>query len=158
MVDARTVAEEFIRLGILEKHQASAKMIKNWVQKGLQAGSEILWHNESYVFLRVVEKLVSDKSPVSAMNRSLTALRSLAAGPDYVPLGAPVRHQQKRDPPYEGLLIAQDTGSVIKGSQRADIFLGSGDIAGDKASQIKDGGSLFVLLPFKRAMLLSSHE
>ena len=55
-------------------------------------------------------------------------------------------------------MIAQDTGPVIKGSQRADIFLGSVDIAGDKASQIKDGGSLFVLLPFKRAMLLSSHE
>jgi membrane-bound lytic murein transglycosylase A len=154
----KSVAEEFIRLGILEKHQASAKMIKSWVRKNPQAGSKILWHNESYVFFRVVEKLASDKGPVGAMNRSLTALRSLAVDPDYVPLGAPVWINKKGTPPMRRLMIAQDTGSVIKGSQRADIFLGSGDIAGDKASQIKDGGSLFVLLPFKRAMLLSSHE
>ena len=95
----KSVAEEFIRLGILEKHQAAAKMIKNWVRKKPQAGSEILWHNESYVFFRVVEKLASDKGPVGAMNRSLTALRSLAVDPDYVPLGVPVWINKKKEAP-----------------------------------------------------------
>ena len=97
----KSVAEEFIRLGILEKHQASAKMIKNWVRKNPQAGSKILWHNESYVFFRVVEKLASDKGPVGAMNRSLTAFTIVGSRSGLRSFGCTGLDQQKRDPPYE---------------------------------------------------------
>jgi membrane-bound lytic murein transglycosylase A len=51
-------------------------------------------------------------------------------------------------------MIAQDTGSVIKGAQRADIFVGSGPNAGKDAGRIKNSGSLYVLLPMKRALAL----
>jgi membrane-bound lytic murein transglycosylase A len=49
-------------------------------------------------------------------------------------------------------MIAQDTGSAIKGAQRADIFYGTGDAAGDIAGRIKDPGRLVVLLPIETAL------
>ena len=49
------------------------------------------------------------------------------------------------------LMVAQDTGSAIKGAQRADIFFGTGDMAGRKAGQIKDGGRMITLLPIQMA-------
>ena len=48
-------------------------------------------------------------------------------------------------------MIAQDTGSAIKGAQRADIFFGTGEEAGRDAGRIKDGGRMVVLLPIQSA-------
>jgi membrane-bound lytic murein transglycosylase A len=48
-------------------------------------------------------------------------------------------------------MIAQDTGSAIKGAQRADIFFGTGDDAGRAAGRLKDGGRMIILLPIQRA-------
>ncbi len=45
------------------------------------------------------------------------------------------------------LMIAQDTGSAIKGAQRADIFYGTGDAAGDLAGRTKTTGRMITLLP-----------
>jgi len=47
--------------------------------------------------------------------------------------------------------MAQDTGGAIKGMQRADIFYGTGDAAGNAAGTVKDGGRMIVLLPIDRA-------
>ncbi len=44
-------------------------------------------------------------------------------------------------------MVAQDVGSAIKGPQRGDIYLGSGDKAGRLAGITKHPGSFFVLLP-----------
>jgi membrane-bound lytic murein transglycosylase A len=51
-------------------------------------------------------------------------------------------------------MVAQDTGSRVKGAQRADIFWGTGDQAGKLAGQIKDDGRMYVLLPIQRAYAL----
>ncbi len=47
-----------------------------------------------------------------------------------MPLGAPVWIEKGGHNPLRRLMIAQDTGSAIKGAQRADIFFGTGDKAG----------------------------
>jgi membrane-bound lytic murein transglycosylase A len=51
-------------------------------------------------------------------------------------------------------MVAQDTGSAIKGAQRADIFYGTGDAAGRAAGRIKDGGRMIRLLPIQMAHAL----
>ena len=53
--------------------------------------------------------------------------------------------------PIRRLMMAQDTGGAIKGMQRADIFYGTGDGAGDAAGTVKDGGRMILLLPIDRA-------
>ena len=88
------------------------------------------------------------------MNRSITAERSLAVDPAFVPLGAPVWLEKNGAEPFSRLMIAQDTGSRIKGAQRADIFIGTGDEAGRRAGTIRDTGRMVVLLPIQRAYAL----
>jgi membrane-bound lytic murein transglycosylase A len=52
-------------------------------------------------------------------------------------------------------MIAQDTGSAIKGAQRADIYFGTGEQAGRAAGRIKDPGRMIVLMPIQTAYALA---
>ena len=150
----RSIGVELVRRGVYEAHQVSAEVIKNWVRRNPIEGRELLFHNPSYVFFRKLTKLSSDAGPLGAMNRSVTAMRSIAVDPAYVPLGAPVWIEKEGDGPIRRLMIAQDTGSAIKGPQRADIFFGTGDDAGRSAGRLRDPGRLVVLLPIQRAFAM----
>jgi membrane-bound lytic murein transglycosylase A len=75
----------------------------------------------------------------------------VAVDPRYTPLGAPVWVEKNGKGKIRKLMIAQDTGSAIKGAQRADIFFGTGDEAGLKAGRLKDPGRMIVLMPIQRA-------
>ena len=150
----RSIGVELVRRGVYEPHQVSAEVIKNWVRRNPVEGSELLLHNPSYVFFREVSKVPADKGPLGAMNRSVTAMRSIAVDPAYVKLGAPVWVEKDGKEPMRRLMIAQDTGSAIKGAQRADVFFGTGDAAGKAAGQLRDPGRMLVLLPIQRAYAL----
>ena len=129
-------------------------MIKNWVRRNPADGEELLFHNPSYVFFREVSQVPADKGPLGAMNRSITAMRTIAVDPAYTPLGAPVWIEKDGADPMRRLMIAQDTGSAIKGAQRADVFIGSGDDAGRIAGTLRDPGRMVVLMPIQRAYAL----
>jgi membrane-bound lytic murein transglycosylase A len=88
------------------------------------------------------------------MNRSVTAGRSIAVDPAFTPLGAPVWLEKEGNNPIRRLMVAQDTGSAIKGAQRADVFFGTGDKAGRRAGKLRDPGRMVVLLPIQRAYAL----
>ncbi|AJE44915.1 murein transglycosylase A [Celeribacter indicus] len=150
----RSIGQELIRRGIYDAHQVSAKVIRNWVRRNPGDGLELLNVNQSYVFFRELPRLASDKGPIGAMHRSITTLRSIAVDPSFVPLGAPVWIEKEGKAPMRRLMIAQDTGSAIKGAQRADIFYGTGDAAGDAAGQVRDPGRMLVFLPIQLAYAL----
>ncbi|WP_076445064.1 murein transglycosylase A [Roseivivax lentus] len=150
----RSIGVEMIRREILPSHRVSAEVIKNWVRRNGAAGEELLLHNPSYVFFREVSEVPADKGPLGAMNRSITAMRTIAVDPAYTPLGAPVWIEKDGRDAMRRLMIAQDTGSAIKGAQRADIFAGTGADAGKWAGTLKDPGQMFVLLPIQRAYAL----
>ena len=57
-------------------------------------------------------------------------------------LHAPVDAQM-----HNGIVFAQDTGGAIKGSVRADLFLGAGDEAMEHAGRLKSPLKLWILLP-----------
>ncbi|MGH1426299.1 MAG: MltA domain-containing protein, partial [Pseudooceanicola sp.] len=126
----RSVGQELVRRGVYKAHQVSAQVIRNWVRRYPAKGADLLRHNPSYVFFREVSHVPSDKGPLGAMNRSITAMRSIAVDPKYTKLGAPVWIEKDGKGPMRRLMIAQDTGSAIKGAQRADIFFGTGTVAG----------------------------
>lgn len=156
--DYRSIGQELVRRGVYQPHQVSAQVIRNWVRRNPVAGVELLRHNPSYVFFREVSRVPSDKGPLGAMNRSITEMRSIAVDPRYTPLGAPVWIEKGGETPMRRLMIAQDTGSAIKGAQRADIFYGTGDYAGRRAGQTKDPGRMVVLMPIERAYALAFGE
>ena len=147
----RSIGMELIRRGIYDRHQVSAQVIRNWVSRNPDTGRELLNHNPSYVFFRRIGEVSPDKGPLGAMNRSITQGRSVAVDPEFTPLGAPVWIEKEGKSPLRRLMVAQDTGSAIKGAQRADIFYGTGDAAGRIAGKIKDGGRMVVLMPIQRA-------
>jgi len=147
----RSVGAELVRRGIYKAHQVSAQVIKNWVRRNPVAGQELLWHNPSYVFFRRVDSVPAEMGPLGAMNRSVSAGRTVAVDPKFVTLGAPVWIEKEGAAPMRRLMVAQDTGSAIKGAQRADIFIGTGDDAGRQAGRLRDPGRMVVLLPIQRA-------
>ena len=147
----RSIGAELVRRGVYNAHQVSAQVIKNWVNRNPVDGAELLRHNGSFVFFREVSRVPAHKGPLGAMNRSITAMRSVAVDPKFTPLGAPVWVEKDGAGPLRRLMIAQDTGSAIKGAQRADIFFGTGDAAGKAAGTLKDPGRMVVLLPIQRA-------
>jgi membrane-bound lytic murein transglycosylase A len=147
----RSIGQEMVRRGIYEAHQVSAQVIKNWVRRNPEDGKALLYHNPSYVFFREVSEVPADKGPLGAMNRSITTMRSVAVDPKFTPLGAPVWIEKDGKKPLRRLMIAQDTGSAIKGSQRADVFFGTGDEAGREAGRLRDPGRMVVLMPIQRA-------
>lgn len=151
----RSVGNEMVRRGYLPQHQVSAQMIRRWVASNPSQGAELLRHNPSYVFFREVSRVPAHLGPLGAMNRSITAGRSVAVDPDFVPLGAPVWLEKAGEEPLRRLMVAQDTGSAIKGAQRADIFYGTGAEAGEAAGRVRDTGRLVVLLPVEMALALA---
>lgn len=150
----RSIGQELVRRGVYEAHQVSAQVIKNWVRRNPVDGQELLYHNPSYVFFREVSKVPADQGPLGAMNRSITTLRSIAVDPSFVKLGSPVWVEKDGAKPLRRLMIAQDTGSAIKGAQRADVFFGTGDAAGREAGKLRDPGRMVVLMPIQRAYAL----
>ena len=147
----RSIGQELVRRGVYNVHQVSAQVIKNWVRRNPTDGLELLRHNPSYVFFREVSEVPAHLGPLGAMNRSVTTMRTVAVDPRYTPLGAPVWVEKDGKTKIRSLMIAQDTGSAIKGAQRADIFFGTGDAAGRKAGRLKDPGRMVVLMPIQRA-------
>ncbi|MEM1373464.1 MAG: MltA domain-containing protein [Pseudomonadota bacterium] len=156
--DYRSIGQELVRRGIFDAHEVSADVIRAWVARNGEAGRALLWHNPSFVFFREVADVPASKGPLGAMNRSVTAMRSIAVDPAFTPLGAPVWVEKSGNDALTRLMIAQDTGSAIKGAQRADIFYGTGRVAGQTAGRIRDGGRMVTLLPRQLAFALFAEK
>ncbi|UXX81872.1 murein transglycosylase A [Roseovarius pelagicus] len=152
----RSIGAELVRRGVYSVHQVSAQVIKNWVRRNPVDGLELLRHNPSYVFFRKLSGHSDDLGPLGAMNRPVTDGRSIAVDPSFVRLGSPVWIEKGGGGPIRRLMIAQDTGSAIKGAQRADIFFGTGDKAGRAAGRLRDPGRMVVLMPIQRAFAMAT--
>lgn len=143
-----SIGRVLIGRGELTKDQASMQGIKNWAHHNPTKLRDLLNANPSYVFFK---ELPADlNGPLGALGVPLSAERSVAVDPKYVPLGAPIflsTTQPNTPNPLKRLMVAQDTGGAIKGGVRADYFWGAGDAAGKQAGSMKQQGKIWVLLP-----------
>lgn len=122
--------------------------INQWWRKHPRQLQQLLSENPSYVFFRPLE--VDTHMPPGALGVALTAQRSIAVDPRFIPLGAPVflsAAWPNSSKPLQRLMVAQDTGGAIKGRGRVDLFWGVGDDAGRYAKQMKQQGRMWLLLP-----------
>lgn len=151
-----SVGREMARDGVFALEQASAQRISEYVRVYPSYGMAYLQRNRSYVFFREISELRSTDGPIGAAGVPLEPLRSVAVDPDVTPLGLPVWVETEiLTGPLARLMVAQDTGAAIKGGQRADIFFGSGDAAGQIASAQKSGGRLVTLMPRALPLVLN---
>lgn len=154
----RSAPGELVRLGEVRASAASIGGLRNWVKRNPEKGRAALQFNASYVFFRTHKVTRESQGPQGALDRPITAMRSLAVDPRFVQLGAPVWIEKGGRHALRRLMVAQDVGSKIKGPQRADIFFGSGEEAGRKAGRTKDSGRMVVLLPIAIAHRLVPDE
>jgi membrane-bound lytic murein transglycosylase A len=144
----QSVGKLLVERGELKLEQASMQGIKTWGAKNPDKLPGLLASNPSFVFFRELPNGLS--GPLGALGVPLTGGRSIAVDPRFIPLGAPVflATTQPNSPlPLNRLVMAQDTGSAIRGGVRADFFWGFGDKAGELAGRMKQRGRMWVLLP-----------
>lgn len=122
--------------------------IKNWAEQKPGKLTALLEQNKSYVFFRELPNNLP--APLGALGVPLTEAYSIAVDPLIIPLGAPVflaTTYPNSTRPMNRLVMAQDTGSAIKGAVRADLFWGFGEQAGIQAGRMKQSCQIWVLLP-----------
>ena len=142
-----SIGKDLVRRGALAADKVTMQSIRSWLAAHPDQAASIMAVNASYVFFR---ELGAD-GPIGAEGVALTAGRSLAVDRRFLPLGAPVwlDTMAPLDPArrLQRLMVAQDTGSAIKGPVRGDVFWGHGRQAARRAGQMKQRGRYFLLLP-----------
>ena len=144
----RSIGRWLVDKGELRLEEASMQSIQAWARARPHRLNELLSQNPSFIFFR---ELPDDGGgPLGALGVPLTPERSIAVDPKHIPLGAPVWLSStlpNATQPLRRLVMAQDTGSAIKGSVRADLYWGSGIKAGEQAGRMKQRADMWVLLP-----------
>lgn len=125
----------------------SMPRIREWCTNNPQKARELMQKNDRYIFF----KELAGEGPIGSAGVALTPARSLAVDADYIPMHTPMWLETTN--PNGGainqLMMAQDTGSAIKGGIRADFFWGYGAAAFQTAGHMNQPGSYYLLLPKK---------
>ncbi|MTI01158.1 transglycosylase [Roseibium sp. RKSG952] len=148
-----SIARVLVKSGAGTPEQFTMSGLRDWLEANPDESDALMRENRSYIFFREIEIESEANGPVGSAGVSLTAMRSLAVDPDHIPLGLPVFVQsdapvlRREGKPFQRLMIAEDTGSAIKGPARGDVFVGSGEEAGETAGEIRHSGQFVVLVP-----------
>jgi membrane-bound lytic murein transglycosylase A len=146
----RSIGRYLVDQGVMKLEDVNMPAIRAWLAANPSRLHEVLDSNPSVVFFE--ESALTDPSigPRGAQGLPLTAGRSIAIDPKFLPLGAPMflsTTMPNSDVPLQRLVVAQDTGGAIAGPVRADFFFGFGSEAGAQAGMMKQDGEMWVLWP-----------
>ncbi|WP_066015374.1 murein transglycosylase A [Endozoicomonas atrinae] len=128
-----------------ELEEVSMQTIQSWLAKNPDKREWLLNQNPRYIFFSF-----SDEGAITAQGVPATMRRTLAVDPSYIPLGLPVWLDTRltaTGEKFQQMMVAQDTGSAIKGPARGDIYMGIGKDAAHIAGPQQEPGKLYVLVP-----------
>jgi len=135
--------------GYLDANNVNVETISDWLTAHSAQAKSIMEQNARYVYLHPLGPLPDDEGAPGSLGVPLTAGRSLAVDTTVIPLGAPV-FIMTTDPvtgaPIDRLTIAQDTGGDLNGAN-ADLFFGAGPDAEATAGNMRQPGTVIILLP-----------
>jgi membrane-bound lytic murein transglycosylase A len=139
-------------IGEIPAADVTMQSIRAWLRANPAQCDDILWRNRSYIFFKTAPVADPRLGPVAAAKVPLEPGRSIAVDKRLHTFGAPIFVNAEGllavdDAPFQRLMIAQDTGSAILGAARGDLFIGSGDAAGDVAGVIKHPADFHLLVP-----------
>jgi membrane-bound lytic murein transglycosylase A len=149
----RSIGRYMIDEGYIEDENLSLQTIRSFLMDHPGLKEEILNVNPSYVFFRVLD----NEGPLGNIGVPLTPGRSLALDDRLFPKGALVYIRCHKPVlgengtilewvPFSRFLLNQDTGGVIKGTGRADLFWGSDFYAEIAAGNLKQRGDVYFLV------------
>ena len=129
----------------------TTQSIKSWLHRHPKLTRLILNHDASFIFYQISK----DYKTHGSHNVILTAKRSLAVDQHFIPFGTPLwlstwvpnPYHHKQLNRFQHLLIAQDSGSAIRGPIRGDVYWGYGKTAGKFAGAEHNRGRYWLLLP-----------
>ncbi len=124
--------------------------VRAWAAQNPGQVQAMLWSNPRYVFFseESISQLDAEAGPRGAQGVPLTPGRSIAVDPGSIPYGTPV-WLSTRGPvaTLNRMVVAQDTGTAIRGAVRADYFAGWSPEAAQLAHAMKQPLQLWVLWP-----------
>ncbi len=147
----RSIGRLLIDRGKIPQEEMSMQRLRRYLLDSPEEQNEIFSYNESYVFFRF-----SQEGPLGNIEVPLTPGRSVATDARLFPKGAlafivtekPVLDatgQLVGWQPFSRFVLNQDTGSAIRGPQRADLYFGTGLEAEAGAGYMNRRGKLFFL-------------
>ena len=148
----RSIGRLLIDQGKISQTEMSMQRLRRHLAEHPEERDEIMAHNESYVFFRVTEA-----GPFGSLEVPVTAGRSIATDSRLFPKGAPALIYGESPVlngagrligwrPFVRFVLNQDTGGAIRGFQRADLYMGSGDDAGAHAGYMNSPGKIYFLM------------
>jgi len=149
----RGIGRYMIDEGYIDDENLSLQTIRSFLNEHPDIKEEILNVNPSYVFFEMLD----DEGPLGNIGVPLTPGRSLALDNRLFPKGALVYIRCQKPivgedgeiiewVPFSRFLLNQDTGGVIKGTGRADIFWGTDPYAELAAGHLKHRGDVYFLV------------
>ena len=140
-----SIGRYLIKIGAIKKENISLQSIKEWLKAHPDKIDEVLNKNQSYVFFNQ-----NNEGAKGSLDVALVPNRNIAVDTRYIPLGFPVfinTTNPLTKKPLNKLTISADTGGAIKGVVRADIFFGYGEEAHKLAGNMKQEGTMYILVP-----------
>jgi membrane-bound lytic murein transglycosylase A len=150
-----SIGRELINDGIIPAEALTLDRLLAYFEAHPEALNRYLPRNDRFIFFRQTD----GGPPLGSLSVPVTAGRSIATDKSLMPPGAlalitldwPIRAAAAPTSDWQSQAIAryvldQDTGGAIQGPGRVDIFVGSGDAAGEQAGQINTDGALYYLL------------
>ena len=132
----RSLAQMLVARGSLPAGRATLPAIREYLAGHPAEQAALLAENERYTFFRL-----AGGEPVGSLGVVLTPGRSIAADARVVPPGTVA---YLRTPSFARFVVSQDAGAAIVGA-RADVFLGAGPEAEERAGQTSERGTLYLL-------------
>jgi len=139
--------------GVYTPEEMSMDKIREYMETNPEEGKALRLKNRSFVFFSRTELGPTDEC-IGAQGIPLTPGRSLAVDPSIHVYGTPIwidaKFPLKSEVPqdtFQHLMVAQDTGSAIRGPARADIYFGHGGNIPHIAGRIKQFGKFVMLVP-----------
>jgi membrane-bound lytic murein transglycosylase A len=148
-----SLGKELIADGVIPEDEMSLPRLIQYFEENPSALNTYIPRNNRFIFFRET----FGAPPSGSLGVPVTPERSIATDKSIMPPGAlalirtEIPYVNQATGELENRLVTryvldQDTGSAIKGAGRVDIFMGSGEISGDRAGLIDWTGSLYYLL------------
>ncbi|MEY2983900.1 MAG: rane-bound lytic transglycosylase [Cyanobacteriota bacterium] len=144
-----SLGKETIKEGIFRPGEVTLPKLIDYFDQNPQELDRFIPRNNRMVFFRETSATTPARGSIGV---PVTAERSVATDKALMPPGA-IAVLATQIPDCQGKKIAvhrfvvdQDTGSAIKGPGRVDIFMGTGQLPGDRAGLMSDNGQFYYLL------------
>jgi membrane-bound lytic murein transglycosylase A len=152
------IGHVLVERGVAPVEKMSMQVLRDWMQQNPGEARTLMWLNKSYIFFQKAEVADNRLGGVGAAKVNLTPGCSLAVDRSFWMFGTPLWIETHQPPdatagpvPIRQLMVAQDTGSAIKGVIRGDFFWGWGEEAAHIAGHMKSPGTMTALLPLPLA-------